>query len=56
MAIQIRELIVKANIDRQAEAGKDSGISKEDIKAIKQQVIEEAMEGVLAMLENEKLR
>lgn len=56
MAIQIRELIVKANIDRSPQGGESDSVDDREKTRIKREILEEAMEYIQEHLERHKLR
>ena len=56
MAIQIRELIVKANVDRTPQGGESNSVDDKEKKRIKQEILEEAMEAVADYLKTRGLR
>jgi hypothetical protein len=55
MPLEIRELVIRVNIEEHA-AAPENGISAKDLQALKEKIIRECMDKLLSNMENLSVR
>ncbi len=55
-SIEIRELVIKANVHSEPQPGRGGGLTSNQLEAIKKEVIAESIEKVLYIIQNKNER
>lgn len=55
-SIEIREMVIKANVRSEPQHGRGGGLTANQLEAIKKEVIAESVEKVLSIIQNKNER
>jgi hypothetical protein len=56
MPLEIRELIIRVNIEEQAPKATGDGISSRELQVLKDKIVRECMERLITNMENQSVR